>query len=106
MDEQRMTEIETNVQALVDQFGHLKVNLVHENGGGNEGVWVAPANAEAATKCRDDKSVGELVEVVLCNQPLGWGEFRWGQRVIAKTCGEFRPTATIDMQSGVEGEWA
>ena len=92
-----MSILEDRIQKLVAQFGHCKVNLVYEDGE-NEGVWVVPIDAESRKLIDDDNSRGDLVRVLLCNQPLGWCGKSWGDEIVAETQGDCRPTATRILQ--------
>lgn len=92
-----MTELETTINDLIEQFGHCKVNLVHPDGM-NEGIWAVPLTAEDRKLIDDDDSNGDLVKVLLCNQPLGWYGRAWGDEVTAMTQGDCRPIANWDIQ--------
>lgn len=84
-------ELEDHVESLVKQFGHSKCNIR------GEGAWVTFANKESADRARDDKSNGEEVEVVVCNDLLSLPA-SWGLHIIAVTKGSQRPTATLEKQ--------
>ncbi len=86
---------EERVERLVQEFGHIKVNLTRcidrsENNG--EGVWAVPCDAHSKAMATSDYSKGSPIEVFLCNEPFEW-PCEWGTRVFAKTRGANRPCA-------------
>lgn len=92
-----LTEIEQIVADLTDQFGYIKINLLHK-GRCNEGIWATPCDEASANAARDDSSSGDIITARLCNHPLGWGGFSWGEVIRARTTGDTRPEATLEMQ--------
>ena len=87
---------EQKVSELVEQFGHIKINLLRP-GEGNEGVWAVPMNKQGRDLYDNDKSSGDLFNARLCNEPIGgWYGREWGDVVTVRTNGGDRPTASHD----------
>lgn len=93
-------ELQAQLTAGVEKYGHLKVTLVHADGS-TEGIWAVPADAESAARYRTSNSRDEAVLVRLTNVPLGWNGLTWGGLVRARTQGERRPEAQLHDQAGL-----
>jgi hypothetical protein len=87
-------KVEAAVQSLVKSFGQNRINLVH--GEGNEGIWAVPCSEEDKKLWYDNSSKGQIINVRLLNQPLGWGTKQWGDVVRVRTNGKERPTAFLN----------
>ncbi len=91
---------EGNIEVLQEKYPKLcKVNLPtseegYESGNG-EGVWGVACNEDSFNKINDEGSNGDIVYIALLNQPVCHQDVNWGDIVVAKTRGEYRPTAEI-----------
>lgn len=86
------------VEEYAEKFGYSKANL--ERGpeikqGNGEGVWVAAMSKKDRKKLDDDTSEDELVTVLLANDPFGPWAIEYGEKMVVRTRGKFRPVALV-----------
>jgi hypothetical protein len=74
------------VRSLSEKYNSIRINLPRDDGA--EGLWAVPVDDDAYDKILDDNSDGEVVSVVLKNQPNGgWHGKHWGDMINVRTRG-------------------
>jgi len=91
------TAVQHDIEELQKKYGYIKVNLKHHDGS-SEGIWAVVTNDVDHGKYKNNTNFGQKITVVACNQPLGWGDKRYGDEIIARTAGSGRPTASLSDQ--------
>lgn len=76
-----------------EKIGVVKVNIRHEDGT-HEGIWACFATPEDK-KTYDADTHHHLITVYFMNNALIGGP-SWGMKVQVKTCGDERPTISVD----------
>lgn len=95
LSEKEIAERQTKIMEAHEKHGYAKINLLRP-GEGNEGVWVTPCDERSRKLMDDNYSVGEKVECYLMNMPLPWAGKIWGDKIVARTQGHHRPTASLE----------
>lgn len=88
-------KIISRVRQLTKKYHNVRINLPREDGS-MEGLWAVPIDDEAEEKVQDDNSNGDIITMVLVNQPLGgWHGKNWGDDIKVRTRGLECPVGVL-----------